>query len=182
MATASIEDRPRRLLRASAEFDRGSTLRGRRPQPIALKILRGNPGRRPLPRQDLKPTRGTGPPKWLTTEARREWLRIYPELERLNLISELDRAALVCFVESWSDLRWAVETIRREGRMSIAGNSTPLQHPAMAIKRASMRAIREFAGEFGFTPASRGRVEFICPENDDPDYEKFFGPQATPSR
>ena len=41
-------------------------------------------------------------PKQLDTEARREWRRVAPELERMGLSTTLDRAALAAYCACWS--------------------------------------------------------------------------------
>lgn len=49
--------------------------RGRKPKPIAIKELEGNPGKRPLNDAEPKPVRKAPPcPKWLEPEAKKEWL------------------------------------------------------------------------------------------------------------
>jgi P27 family predicted phage terminase small subunit len=154
-------------------------IRGRKPTPIALRLLRGNPGRRRLPKQQAKPAAGATCPRSLSAEARAEWRRLQPELLRLGLLSRIDRAAFAAYCEAWADFRWAVVTIKAEGRVIESGNHTRMPHVAMTIKRGAMKAIREFASEFGFTPASRMRVEMAPPDGEDPDAARFFGPQPS---
>ena len=49
---------------------------GRKPQPTALKVLKGNPGRRPLNEDEPKPeVLLPRPPAHLSPVARREWRR-----------------------------------------------------------------------------------------------------------
>ena len=50
--------------------------RGRKPTPTAIKELEGNPGKRPLNKNEPKPTKKAPPcPKWLEPEAKKEWHR-----------------------------------------------------------------------------------------------------------
>ena len=129
-------------------------------------------------------------PSDLTGVAKAEWRRLRPELERLGLLTVLDRAALSAYCEAWADFVWAVKHIRTRGRLTIAGNGTCIPHPAVAIKRQSMQRIRELANEFGFSPAARARIDLEEPGGDPSDDERFFGrrsgpkaaPPAKPSR
>ena len=60
---------------------------GRPPTPTHLKLLRGNPGKRPIrpePQPEQPPT-PPEPPDFLTGYAFDEWRRVAPELHRLGL-------------------------------------------------------------------------------------------------
>ncbi len=48
---------------------------GRPPKPTALKLLQGNPGKRPLPKGEPRPPVGCEPPANLTKRARGVWDR-----------------------------------------------------------------------------------------------------------
>jgi len=63
-------------------------------KPTAIKILEGNPGKRPLNLNEPKPLQiAPECPDWLLDEAKKEWKRLAPELERLGLLTILDMAA-----------------------------------------------------------------------------------------
>jgi phage terminase small subunit len=86
-------------------------MRGRKPKPTHLKLLEGNPGRRPLnigePRPQAKiPTC----PAHLSPSAKAEWKRLAHMLHRLGVITELDRAALAAYCQAYG--RW-VEAERK---------------------------------------------------------------------
>jgi P27 family predicted phage terminase small subunit len=151
---------------------------------VELKLLQGNPGHRPLKKDLVKPTAGAECPRVLSRAARAEWKRIYPELERLGLITQLDPYMLASYCEAVADFSWAVREIRRRGYTIVVGeNETEVQSPAVTVKRASMQKIREFAAEFGFSPSARARVHMPGAGDGDDEDEAFFGvpgPQAVP--
>src|SRR4051812_32697332 len=62
----------------------GNFMQGRKPTPAALKLIQGNPGKRPI-RQEPQPERGDlpEPPEFLAEDAKAEWRRVAPELYRL---------------------------------------------------------------------------------------------------
>jgi len=150
------------------------------PKPHALRLLEGNPGKRPLPRTILKPTPGANCPEFLDAVAKAEWKRIYQELMRLGLLTQLDRAALAAYCQTWSHFVKSAEQLKNRPLTVIAGNGTEIQHPALIINRAAMQKMREFAAEFGFTPSARVRID--APGADDEDEDEAFlrGPRPAP--
>jgi len=146
-------------------------------QPANLRLLRGNPGHRPVKPDPAKPAAGTDCPEDLTAVAKAEWERIAPELLRLGLLSELDRAALAAYCESYADFRWAVRAIKKNngGRTLVSAKGYEYVHPAITVKRQAMEKIRQFAAEFGLSPSARGRMEIDPLEFEDPDEARFFG-------
>src|SRR5262245_15207940 len=80
-------------------------MRGRKPKPTVLKVLDGNPGKRPLnEREPVAPTDEPMAPDWLDDEAKAEWGRVVVELRAMGLLSSADRAALAAYCTCWS--RW----------------------------------------------------------------------------
>lgn len=130
-------------------------MRGRKPKPTRLKLLNGNPGKRPVNRSEPAPSGSVGAcPTWLSAEAKREWQRILPELERLGLATLVDRAALAAYCQAWAEFEMATKQLTREGRVRLGK-----PHPAVARQKAALQAIRSFGSEFGLTPASRSRIQ-----------------------
>src|SRR5437764_15483626 len=73
-------------------------MRGRRPKPTRLKMLTGNPGKRPLNGNEPRPAAAVPEcPAELGTLARTEWNRLVGELAALRLLTNLDRAALAAY-------------------------------------------------------------------------------------
>ncbi len=67
-------------------------MRGRKPVPTALKVVRGNPGKRALNTREAEPAPPATltPPDWLAEDAKREWADKAPMLHRLGLLTEAD--------------------------------------------------------------------------------------------
>lgn len=153
---------------------------GRPPKPTKLKVLAGNPGKRPLNMNEPKP-KPVAPkcPAWLDKEAKREWKRVAPELEKLGLLTVVDGSALAAYCQAYARWRQAEEMIRREGLTITTETGYVMPHPAVKIAEKSMQLIRGFCNEFGLTPSSRAKM--TVPEVDD-DAEDFFGTQATKAR
>ncbi len=63
-------------------------MRGRRPKPTALKLIAGNPGKRPLNRNEPKPAHSVPTcPAHLSPTGKAEWKRLAHEMHRLRIIS-----------------------------------------------------------------------------------------------
>jgi len=139
-------------------------MRGRKAKPTALKVLEGNRGKRKLNKREPKPAPGIPAcPRSLSRRARQEWKRVTPELDRLGLLTVVDRAALAGYCQSWADYCEAVEWMEKNGRVMTVrddkGNVRFTQAvPQFGIAVKSLDRVRAFASEFGLTPASRTRL------------------------
>jgi P27 family predicted phage terminase small subunit len=153
-------------------------MRGRKPKPTSLKILQGNPGKRPLAKNEPRPTpTAPGCPTWLSPEAKAEWRRVVPELDRIGMLSRVDRAALATYCEVWATFVTAQRDLHEHGlrimafRTESADGLTiyvqPAKNPSVQIARDSAAQVRQFCAEFGLTPSSRARIDL--PERDDED-------------
>jgi len=137
-------------------------MRGRKPQPTALRILRGNPGRRPLPPDEPAPApldAGEAAPDWLADDARAEWARLVPLLTRCGVLTETDRSALTAYCDAWGTWKEASTQIRRFGMvLKTKDGKLPVVSPYVRIAHDSLTQMRAFLIEFGMTPSSRVRV------------------------
>src|SRR5258708_5182575 len=80
-------------------------MRGRKPKPTRIKILSGNPGKRPLPKNDVKPPKQIPRPSpILQGLARKEWWHIAPLLYDAGLLTKIDVPALATYCQCYA--RW----------------------------------------------------------------------------
>lgn len=137
---------------------------GRKPQPAALLLLNGRgegqdsagrPVAPPPPFKRLAPS----PPSWLDREAKAEWKRVAPALERLDLVKPEDRATLAAYCETWSRFVTATRTVHREGITATNPDSGRMSvHPAVRVAEAAATQLRQYAEQFGLTPAAERNV------------------------
>jgi P27 family predicted phage terminase small subunit len=134
-------------------------MRGRRPKPTRMKVLTGNPGKRPLNDAEPRPNAAIPecPPE-LGPVAHREWDRLVLELAALGLLTNLDRAALAAYCGSYALWAEAMEAIQKFGTMVKSPSGYPIQSPYVAIANRQAEIMMRIASEFGFTPASRSRI------------------------
>jgi P27 family predicted phage terminase small subunit len=134
-------------------------MRGRRPKPTRLKLLTGNPGKRPLNADEPKPEAAIPEcPVELGPVARREWDRMAAELAPLRILTQLDRAALAAYCGAYAMWAEATESIQKYGTMVKSPTGYPVQSPYVSIANRQAEIMMRIASEFGFTPASRSRI------------------------
>jgi P27 family predicted phage terminase small subunit len=113
-------------------------------------------------------------------EAKKEWKRLTVELQRYGLISKLDRAALVLYVQAWAQMVWAEQMLSRamaraeEARaaaeaageeydggdgimVKTAGGNFTYSHYWVVGRRAG-EDVNRYLALFGLSPSSRARV------------------------
>lgn len=143
-------------------------MRGRRPTPTRLKMLTGNPGKRPLNEDEPRPDANIPecPPE-LGPVARSEWDRLVDELAALRLLTNLDRAALAAYCGAYALWAEATAQIEKYGAMIKSPTGFPIQSPYLAIANRQAEIMMRIASEFGFTPASRSRISAPAPSGPD---------------
>ena len=134
------------------------------PKPTALKLLEGNPGKRPLNKNEPKPeVKAPKCPKWLSPGAKKEWRRIVPVLLRMRVLTEADGTHLACWCQAVSRM------IEAETQLAQAGilyqpkkDGVPtgyiIQSPLISVIKGCLQTIDKFGLEFGVTPSSRVRL------------------------
>jgi P27 family predicted phage terminase small subunit len=148
------------------------------PGPVAEsaedKILKGNPGNRPI-KQEPEVTKGAPkPPSDLTGEAFAEWCRIVPELDGAGLLSPVDRGYLVAYCEAWATFCDAREDIAKRGTLIPGRGGDMVRSPAAVVMKDSMDAMLKFGAKFGLSPADRSRLAKV-PVEDEPEDDPAAG-------
>jgi P27 family predicted phage terminase small subunit len=134
-------------------------MRGRRPKPTRMKMLTGNPGKRPMNQHEPNPEAVIPDcPAELGPVARQEWDRLASELGKLKLLTNLDRAALAAYCGAYALWAESTEAIQKYGTMVKSPSGYPIQSPYVSIANRQAEIMMRIASEFGFTPASRSRI------------------------
>ena len=142
-------------------------MRGRKPKPTKLKLITGNPGRRPLNENEARPTAGpTTAPGHLTAEARVEWRRVAKTLHAIGILTMLDRAALAIYCQAYG--RWvraeqaleamAVKEPATQALLLKTKSGNLIQNPLVGVANKAMEMMLKAAAEVGLTPSSRSRI------------------------
>ena len=99
------------------------------------------------------------PPEFLDEEALAEWRRISQELVELNVLSEMDRAALAIYCVLWS--RWvdSENHLKTYGYIIKSARTGGLIYsPYYGVANTAITQLRGWMGEFGMTPGSRSKI------------------------
>jgi len=154
--------------------------KGRPPKPTNLKVLEGNPGKRPLPENEPKPK--PIPPKcpsWLNREGKKMWKQLAPELDRLGLLTMVDGQAFAAACQSWGIWVECERFMKKHGRTyeytNKEGYTNLIERPEVKIGQKALAEFRAFCSEFGLTPAARTRIEVKLLDSEEDPMEMLLG-------
>jgi P27 family predicted phage terminase small subunit len=138
------------------------------PTPTALKLVRGNPGRRPIRAEPQPPVPAEmpKPPAYLTATAKKQWRQLGPELHRLGLLTVIDIttfAALCQAYGDWVEARAAIADMAAADPIShgltVKGSTGSLvQNPVVAIAERAAQDMVKYGAKFGLSPTDRTRL------------------------
>jgi P27 family predicted phage terminase small subunit len=135
-------------------------MRGRKPKPSWLKVVTGNPGKRPLNRAEPQPDGDLKePPHWFTARQRIIW-DVCIANAPAGLLKLIDSTVLEAFVVAKSLHEDAALKIAQYGsvvRLQDSGGHT--RSPYVGILNQQAAVMLKCAAEMGFTPSSRSRVK-----------------------
>lgn len=140
---------------------------GRKPHPTALKIIRGNPGNRPLNTNEPDvPPAVPPPPRHLSADAIEEWERVTKGLYAAGILTDIDMGALAAYCQAygrWAQAERAINTMAAndpvsKGLLMRSAKGNPMTNPLLGIANKSMSDMVRYAAEFGMTPSARSRI------------------------
>jgi P27 family predicted phage terminase small subunit len=134
---------------------------GRKPTPTALKVLRGNPGKRPLPENEPTPKGEAVAPEWLSPSAALHWPVVARQLESSGVLTSMDAQALALYCEAFARWQDANGLLAKTGLVVPGQKGMLTQNPAVHIANAAFDQMRRMLIEFGMTPSSRSRVSKV---------------------
>lgn len=164
--------------------------RGRKPAPIELKLLRGNPGKRAinakalvLKQPEVRAEDAT--PDMLLEEARPYWDHAIAHAPH-GLLRKLDIYLLAAWCNAAYRYEYNMRLAAKSDVIPVRGaklsgldpKDRPVMHnPFSTAARAYLKDMTMLAAELGFTPSARARLgaaEIATPIADDP-WEQIAG-------
>ena len=137
-------------------------MKGRKRTPTPLALVKGNPGKRALPKSEPKPDVGApARPEWLSESAAEVWDRLAPELVRLKVLTVADEIALALLCDAYAEFIAARQAVGGQAvyeTETMQGTLMKRSHPAVAQASDAWRRVLAAASEFGLSPASRSKV------------------------
>lgn len=147
--------------------------RGPKPQSNVVRLLRGNPSKKPINTEAPKVAAKVPKcPTDLNQEARREWRYIVPKLAKSKIITELDKAILVAYCVAYADYMDAVRhlndapkiiAITREERQSDGSTrqvatGQAQENPWLYVKNRAFKQMKQTIAELGLSPSGRSQL------------------------
>lgn len=135
--------------------------RGPRPQPTQLKVLRGNPGHRPLNKAEpAPPADGIQMPPHLGQVASARWAELLPMLQAVKVMTRADIEALARYCDTYE---WWLAT---RAKLKADGDTYPIlndkgdvkyiaQRPEVSIAHKLAVQLRQLEQDFGLNPSAR---------------------------
>ena len=160
-------------------------MRGRKPVPNKLKLLRGNPSKTPINLNEPKLKPGLPKrPTWLKGLAKRCWEDLGGTLERVRVVTHGDGAALELLSDAYLEYRTARAVVLQQGMTytctTKSGEVVIKARPEVRIASDAWKRLKGILAEFGFTPSSRTRIDAL--EDSEPDpLEEFLAPNQRSS-
>lgn len=150
-------------------------IRGRKPKPTVLKVLSGNPGKRPLNEKEPKPDimEPRKPYGVMPKRALKIWNELAPQLLELGVLTVIDGPAFALLCIHWAIAIEASKLVREaeeelgQGIITEDDRGRERKHRALQVLRDATREFKSLGAEFGLTPSSRSRLEIEAPEEID---------------
>jgi P27 family predicted phage terminase small subunit len=145
---------------------------GRKPTPSHLKILRGNPSKRPLNKTEPKPpVRKLRCPGHLTVIGKKAFREMERTLRDMRLLTVADAMSLELLCAAYAEFREYDEAVKTQGStyttVTQTGERMHRAFPEVAMRSDAWRRVKAMLTEFGLTPSSRSKVH-VTPEDEDP--------------
>lgn len=147
--------------------------RGPQKQPTKLRILRGNPGRRKLPKGEPQPPElhDMEPPPDISDDAKAVWFSRLPSLKQMGVATEADRDMFTNYCIAQGAVVNAERMIKAEGAVYwtvTKSGRMQMRSQWVSIRRENMALAKQYAALFGFSPPSR--ID-LATGKDEPDDE-----------
>lgn len=155
-------------------------MKGPKPGPTHLKLIRGNPGKRPIKEDDVQPTTELpATPPHLSQPAKVEFERMAKLLYENNLLTGFDVGSLAAYAQlygRWADAEAELNKDREhpeahaKGLLILTSNGHLIQNPLVGVANKAAADMVRYCVEFGMTPSSRTRLR-TSPREDKQDYD-----------
>jgi P27 family predicted phage terminase small subunit len=133
-------------------------MRGRKPTPIALRLINGNPSGRPLPRADMPAgAELLEPPGYLGELEKSIWKHAIDHAPR-GLLRNIDGRLFLIWVNAAAQYENAAKKVEEFGQVIKGTKGIPIQSPYLSIMNRQAELMMKATGELGFSPTSRTRI------------------------
>jgi P27 family predicted phage terminase small subunit len=149
-------------------------MRGRKKTPANLVLLRNNPGKRQVNKDEPKLELGAPePPAFLNEIEKRWWSYHAPELANKGILAKLDIGIFASYCSALADLEIASEQLLKPSdytQDTLTGGFK--KSPWVMIRKEAREQIKALGAELGLSATSRARIK-VTPK-DNPQGAKRF--------
>ncbi len=136
---------------------------GPKPKPIQLRVLEGNPGKRPLSEPVVQPRleprkRVPAPPIDLGKLGKAQWRRVAKRLVAQGVLTDLDLNVLEFYCREFERYKNAEEQLKLSGDVLRTGRDRLVPNPYLAIARQALNWLHKLGAELGLSPSERSRL------------------------
>lgn len=131
--------------------------RGPAPRATNMRILEGNPSRRPINHEEPEPESGAVCPEWLSADAKSEWARLAPILEACGILTKADEIALAAYCDALVNYRRATKEIAQ--LTSLLHENRKHVHPIVSAQRNYIEVLVKFGTKLGMSPSDRAAIK-----------------------
>jgi P27 family predicted phage terminase small subunit len=133
---------------------------GRTPQPTNLKVIRGNPGQRPLNSSEPQaPPADLTPPEVLDEVGLEVWNEMAPLLSRMGVFTQADRRLLTRYCLLQEQFAHVVKHVRENGMTQLTQTGYSQLTAEGALFKGLPAELLRIEQQFGMTPAARSTLK-----------------------
>lgn len=142
---------------------------GRKPKPVELRLIEGNPGKRPIPNAPKYKPLTDHPPDELPALGKNLWRRLVAQFRLHKLVQVTDREALFALCDLWALYCTNMALVRQDGALIKSKNNNQeraavMVNPAWRVARDALREMEQLWARFGLTPSDRSRLTTSAPQ------------------
>lgn len=143
-----------------------------------MKILDGNPGKRPLGEEPEPPAFDGDAPAHLTGIARQRWIVLSKLLVDLGIFTEADTGVLEAYCLAYATFRQSSDELKKNGQV-IKTSFGPARNPWANVQKDAWAMMEKSGSKLGLSPADRAKLATDPGDGDGKgDDDEFFGKPA----
>lgn len=141
-----------------------------------MKLLAGNPGKRPLGKEPEPPAFAGDAPGHLSGIARERWIVMSKLLGELGIFTQADTGVLEAYCVAYAAFREASDELKKKGQIIKTGFG-PARNPWANVQKDAWSMMEKSGSKLGLSPADRAKLA-TAPAEGDPEGDEFFGKAA----
>ncbi|HIF9075729.1 TPA: phage terminase small subunit P27 family [Photobacterium damselae] len=146
---------------------------GPAPKPTVLKLIQGNPGKRPINKNEPQPPKTKGKvraPRRFNRESKKWFNDIVKRAESMGVMTDVDDIGVEMLVDAYAEYLALCEIIENAGFVYVTkgtkGQKSIKANPAVVMRADAWKRISSMLQQFGLTPSSRSKINTDKPESE----------------